>query len=102
MIAIGNGYNRLYISKRSSLYTGFRDLTEVAFPKIPKGNCFTNLYHEVKELLNGSIVSSLSSGTDGYKALEIIHGIYYSWKMDSTVYFPLRPKSINIKKIFDL
>ena len=102
MIAIGNGFKRLYHPRSSSFYTGFRDLEEVSFPKIPKGNCFSSLYHEAKEILEGRSAVSSSSGIDGYRALEIIHGIYLSWHKDRTVYFPLNPGSINIKKIFDL
>ena len=101
-IEIGNGYQRLRLAKRSALYTGFCDLADASFPAIHGRNCFTELYHEVKQLLLLSSKAPSSTGEDGYKALEIIHAIYLSAKKGKMVRLPADPKRINIKKIFDL
>ena len=102
MIAIGNGFQTLHLAKPSSLYSGFKDLTEAAFPKIPKGNCFTGLYREAKLILSGQLPSPSSTGEDGYKALETVHAVYLSAKKRKRITFPVSPTRINIKKIFDL
>lgn len=102
-IQIGNGFNRLYKPRESKLYKGFRDLEEVPFPEIPKGNCFTNLYREVKNYLNGYEGVPLSSLEDGYRALELVHGIYHSsYKKKQNIVLPISPRKINLKKIFKL
>jgi predicted dehydrogenase len=102
MIKIGNGFQTLHVARPSSLYSGFKDLTETAFPKIPKGNCFTDLYKEAKMILGGSMIDPSSDGNDGYRALETVHAVYLSAKKRKTIAFPVAPKRINIKKIFDL
>ncbi|MCL1911094.1 MAG: Gfo/Idh/MocA family oxidoreductase [Leptospirales bacterium] len=102
-ILIGNGYEKFYKSAKSALYVNFNDLKEAAFPKFKKDNCFTNLYMEVKDILDGKDIPLTSSGTDGYKALEIVHAIYYSaHKNGKTVKLPVNPEKISIKKIFGL
>lgn len=102
-IVIGNGYERLYKSRKSKLYSNFRDLSEVAFPKYKNDNCFVNLYKEAKALLNGRQHKLTSSLLDGYKALEIIHGIYYSAANNKKpVKLPINAAKINLKTIFDL
>ena len=102
-ILIGNGYNRLFVKKKSVLYTGFSDLTETKFPAIKQKNCFTELYKSASSILKGKNVEEISGIDDGYKALEIIHAVYYSSHMGrKTVELPVKPGSINLKKIFSL
>lgn len=100
-IAIGNGYQRLYVARTSAYYTGFRDLSETAFPAVHGRNCFAELYHEAKLILNGATASS-STGEDGYRALETVQAVYLSAKKGKPISLPVPPNRINIKKIFDL
>ena len=100
-ISIGNGYQRLFLAKPSSLYTGFRDLAEVSFPPVHGRNCFAELYHEAKLILKGASSPS-STGEDGYRALETVQAVYLSAKKGKTVSIPVAVNRINIKKIFDL
>jgi predicted dehydrogenase len=102
-IIIGNGYERLLLSRKSRFYTGFRDLAEVPFPAYRKDNCFINLYREAADLLKGRKTAIQSSGTDGYRALEVIHAIYASAARGGrTLDLPIDPASVNIKKIFGI
>lgn len=102
-ILIGNGCNRLFLKKKSVLYTGFSDLVETRFPLIKNKNCFSELYKTASSLLKGKDVSDISGIDDGYKALEIIHAIYYSsYAGRKTVKLPVKPGVINLKKIFNL
>jgi predicted dehydrogenase len=102
-ILIGNGYEKFYKSSASRLYTNFRDLKETDFPSFKKDNCFTNLYREVRDVLDGKKISTSSSGIDGCKALEVIHAVYYSAHENrKQVRLPLNPRKVNIKKIFGL
>jgi len=102
-VLIGNGYEKFYKNAKSALYINFNDLKETAFPKFKKDNCFTNLYREVKDILDGKDIALTSSGTDGYKALEIVHAIYYSaYKNGKTIRLPVSPEKVNIEKIFGL
>lgn len=93
-LVIGNGYRRLYKARKSSLYTGFRDLTEVPFPAIPRGSCFTNLYRAASRN-TGNI-----HGMDGYASLELIDAVYLSAATSRTITLPLNPSRVNIAKIF--
>jgi predicted dehydrogenase len=102
-IVIGNGYNRLFLKKKSVLYTGFNDISEVKFPAIRQKNCFTELYKSASLILEGKDIAETSGIEDGYKALEIIHAVYYSSHLGrKKVQLPLKPGSINLKKIFNL
>jgi len=102
-IIIGNGYQSLYLTDASRYYRGFQDLREVDFPTIPKGNCFTTLYREVKTLMKDRNRAVSSSGEKGYDALEAIHGIYLSSsKQGIKIKLPLKGKRINLEKIFDI
>jgi predicted dehydrogenase len=76
-IEIGNGYQRIFTSKKSRLYEGFYDLAEKKFPAYSKTSCFTELYREVLRASNSAITPA-SSGNDGLDALRVIHGIYLS------------------------
>ncbi len=99
-IVIGNGYEKLFMGRRSRLYTGFRDVEEVPFPSYKKNNCFLDLYLEAKRALSGD-ASVVSSGADGYKALEIVHAIYHSaYQNKKTIFLPVDPRRINLQKIF--
>lgn len=102
-ITIGNGYQHLYTSTPSRFYKGFRDLSEKKFPGIPDKNCFVELYREVKGHLNQKTEIITSTGLDGYKSLEIIHGIYLSAsKNRKKISLPVNRGSINLKRIFDI
>ena len=98
-ILIGNGYNRLFLKKKSVLYSGFNDISEVKFPLIKNKNCFTELYKYASQILNGKNPPAISGIDDGYKALEIIHAIYYSSHLGRKIIaLPLKPESINLKR----
>lgn len=101
-IIIGNGVNRLFRFKKSSMYSGFNDLCEVKFPAVKPDNCFTELYRNVRQIYSGKQVTCDSTLADGYRSLEVIHGIYHSSYTGKTVKFPVKPGSINLKKIFAL
>ncbi len=102
-IIIGNGYQSLFISRPSKFYEGFRDLSEVNFPKFRENNCFTELYKEVKNHMNNKSEKITSTGLDGYKTLEVIHGIYLSAsKNGKKINLPIKKGSIDIKRIFDI
>jgi hypothetical protein len=102
-ILIGNGYNKLFMKKKSKLYTGFNDLHETKFPRINQKNCFTELYRSASSMLRGKSVAEISNIDDGYKALEIIHAIYYSSHLGrKKIKLPINPKSIDLKKIFGI
>jgi predicted dehydrogenase len=101
-IVIGNGYERIYRSRASRLYTGFRDLVERPFPAWRKNNCFRDLYREARAIARGS-ASPISGAEDGYRALEAIHAAYLSaHRGGEAVHIPVRPGSINLKKIFGI
>ncbi len=102
-IIIGNGYNRLYKNVSSQYYSGFRDLEEKSFPAFKLNNCFTDLYKTAKLALNGKNYTNSSTITDGYRALEIIHGVYLSaGKSGKELKLPLKEESVNLSKIFGL
>jgi len=102
-ILIGNGYNRLFLKKKSVLYTGFNDISETEFPPIKYKNCFTELYKSASLILKGKDTSEISGIEDGYKSLEIIHAVYYSSHLGGKkIQLPLKPGSINLKNIFSL
>lgn len=102
-IEIGNGCNKLFLRKKSSLYIGFNDLVEVKFPVIKHKNCFTELYRTASSMLKGKETAYISGIVDGYKSLEIIHAIYYSSHLGGKrITLPLSPEKVNLKKIFKL
>jgi predicted dehydrogenase len=102
-ILIGNGYNRLFVTKKSKLYSGFNDLQEIKFPHIDKKNCFTELYNSAASMLRGKTAAGISTIDDGYKALEIIHAIYYSSHLGrKKIELPVNPKVIDLKEIFNI
>lgn len=101
-IIIGNGVNRLFRFKKSSMYSGFNDLAEVRFPAVKPNNCFTELYRNARSIFSGKQAECDSTLNDGYRSLEVIHGIYHSAHTGRSVRFPVSSASINIKKIFGL
>ncbi len=72
---IGNEYRQLWIRKKSPRYTGFHELEEQKFPKIPDRNHFIEEYKEVVNILEGKTKKPTSSGEDGLKTIEIIEKI---------------------------
>jgi len=101
-IVIGNGYEKLFISKKSTLYKNFRDLKEQPFPMKKGINCFTREYREVKKIMRGSVVEKISTGLDGYRALEAVHALYLSGFSGKKIDLPLMKDSIDLEKIFSL
>ncbi len=101
-ITIGNGYESLFLSQKSTLYTNFRDLKAHPFPSTKGESCFTREYREVKKLLKDETLPITSEGLDGYKAIELIHAIYLSSYIRKRVDLPLKPDSIDLNKIFNL
>jgi len=101
-IVIGNGYERLYLSKKSTLYVNFRDLKEQPL-RVPAGMyCFKRMYAEVRSLWNGSEEAITSTGEDGYRALEAIHALYLSAFLRKSVDLPVKPATIDLRSIFKL
>ncbi len=102
-IVIGNGYQNLYLNTKSKYYTGFRDLSEKSFPETDGINYFKREYLEAKNLLNNKKIDIVSSGYDGYKALEAIHAIYLSSYLNGRkIELPVKSEKINLKKFFNL
>jgi predicted dehydrogenase len=77
-ILLGNHISELYRSDVSERYTGFRELKKVDFPSGMKPvNAFVGGVADlINEMETGE--TSISSGKDGYKALETIMAIYRS------------------------
>jgi len=77
-VLLGNHINELYVSSQSERYTGFTELKKVSFPN---GYKHVNAYiGGVTDLINEMETgeTSISSGMDGYKALETIFALYRS------------------------
>ncbi len=101
-IVIGNGYEHLYIKKRSKFYTGFQDLSEKSFPKTNGISYFKREYLEAKNSLNGNTIDITSTGFDGYKAMEAVHAIYLSSHTGKSVELPIKPAKVDLANIFNL
>ncbi|TAL31235.1 MAG: Gfo/Idh/MocA family oxidoreductase [Spirochaetes bacterium] len=102
-IRIGNGFQELHIAGKSRLYAGFRDLLPAEFPRIGGPPAFTGLYREARRLLDDPGAVSVSSGLDGYRALEAVHAVYLSAAQGrKRVELPVSPAIINVKDIFGL
>ncbi len=102
-IIIGNGYEKLFMRRTSRYYLGFMDLEERPFPKYDRTGCFRRMYAEAGKILNGRSSEVESSGLDGYRALEAIHGIYLSSHLKGKkIDLPVDIGLIDIKKIFNL
>jgi len=101
-LVIGNGFQRLFTSRTSRLYRGFRDLAERRFPAGRKNSCFTEVYREAKRLLAGDEGPAVSGGDDGYRSLEAIHAMYLSSFRGKRVDLPVNPDIIDVDEIFNL
>ena len=101
-ILIGNGYEKIFIKNKSRLYRGFNDLVETDFPVMKKNSCFTEIYREAELILRGKKNDTSSGADDGYRALEIIHGIYLSAHKKREITLPLKVNEVDLKKIFSI
>ncbi len=102
-LVIGNGYQKLYLNRKSRLYSGFRDLGSRSFPRAGRTNCFRTEYLEVKRIFASGEGEICSGGLDGYRALEAVYAVYLSSHLGKKkVELPLNPNIINLKKIFSL
>jgi len=77
-IVLGNHTAELYVAGPSERFSGFRELHRVPFPEHEaKANPFVEGVEDlIREIETG--VKSISSGHDGYKALEMIEALYRS------------------------
>jgi len=77
-ILIGNAGRELHLTRQSRRFTGFQELEQVPFPEIKRlESPFTRGARDlVRCIRNGT--PSLSSGKDGWKALQIIAALYDS------------------------
>ena len=102
-ILIGNGYEKLFLYEKSALYTGFNDLAEKDFPEIEKNNCFTELYRDAVRILDGEKFPLRSDMEDGLRALETVHGIYYSSSLGrKKIEMPVSSDLIDLHTIFSI
>jgi len=91
-VLLGNHVSEMYACQASKRFTGFTELVKVPFPT---GNGGVNPYvggvsDLIREIETGQ--KSISSGVDGYKALETIIALYRSaGKGGASVKLPLRP-----------
>ena len=77
-ILIGNAGRELYVTKKSTRFTGFQELEKITFPEPKKFESpFTGGAREMLMTLRTG-KTSISSGKDGLRALEIISAIYQS------------------------
>jgi predicted dehydrogenase len=98
---IGNGIREYYVSETSRRYTGFKDLIKKDFPTFQRdSDPFTGAILEViAAIAEGR--QPQSSGKDGFKAMEIIFGIYQSaYLKGKTVTLPLKISGHPLKKMF--
>ncbi|VAX23548.1 hypothetical protein MNBD_NITROSPINAE01-1906 [hydrothermal vent metagenome] len=78
-VVLGNHTAELYMAEPSKRYSGFTELTKRPFPAVNGHgvNAFVGGVADlIKEIETGE--RSISSGQDGYKALEIITALYKS------------------------
>ncbi|MCP5049813.1 MAG: Gfo/Idh/MocA family oxidoreductase [bacterium] len=100
-IKIGNGIREFHTTQTSKRYTGFRDLVKKDFPPFKRdSDPFTGAILEVIRAIENDR-EPFSSGNDGFKAMEIIFGIYYSaYLKGKTVTLPLKISGHPLKKMF--
>lgn len=83
-IQIGNGFRRVYATRESRLYSGFRDLVEFPFPDADCRPVYTIALDEVDAALRtGTPVSS--NGEDALRVMELIDGAYRSGAAGGTL-----------------
>ena len=77
-LLLGNNGRKLYLTKKSKRFTGFKELEQAPFPE-PKRitSPFEGAARETLKCLRTG-KDGISSGTDGLKALEIIFAVYRS------------------------
>lgn len=71
-IRVGNEYKELWKQEKSPRYSGFYELKQKKFPRVPDRNHFIEEYREVVGILQGKTNVPASSGEDGMKTIEII------------------------------
>ncbi len=100
-IKVGNGIREFYTSETSTRYTGFRDLVKTDFPAFTRdSDPFSGAILEVMEAVENDSIPH-SSGTDGFKAMEVIFAIYYSaWLNGKKITLPLKLSGHPLKKMF--
>ncbi|MGK7345976.1 MAG: Gfo/Idh/MocA family protein [Candidatus Nitrospinota bacterium M3_3B_026] len=77
-VILGNHTHRLYMTKPSKRFTGFSELERVPFPDSgPAVNPFVGGVSDLIEQMETG-KRPVSSGYDGYKALEMIEALYES------------------------
>ena len=77
ILRVGNNPPRLWLSRQSKRLSGFRELEEEKFPSFKPNNGFVAAFEAlIDEITTGA--PSLSTGTDGRSALELILAIYQS------------------------
>lgn len=77
-VILGNHTHRLYMTKPSGRFTGFKELERVPFPDTgPAVNPFVGGVSDLIERMETG-KTPISSGYDGYKALEMIEALYES------------------------
>ena len=77
-ILIGNAGRELYVTKKSSRFTGFQELEKITFPEPKKVESpFIGGAREMLMTLRTGKIG-VSTGKDGLRALEIIFAIYQS------------------------
>ena len=100
-IKIGNGIKEYFITEKSNRYTGFNDLAASIFPPLPEdSNPFTGAILEVIKAMELD-QDPQSSAIDGWKAMEVIFGIYQSaYLKGKTLRLPLEINGHPLKKMF--
>lgn len=100
-IRVGNGIKEYFQARSSTRYTGFRDLVKGKFPKLERGiDPFSGAISELIDSMEKNTIP-LSSLDDGYRAMEIIFGIYYSaYVGGKSLKFPLKISGHPLKKMF--
>ncbi len=81
-LLIGNAGRELYVTKKSSRFTGFQELKQVPFPE-PKRyqSPFVGGARDMVRCLRTG-APSISSGKDGLQALKVIHAVYKSAELN--------------------
>ncbi|MCP4218455.1 MAG: Gfo/Idh/MocA family oxidoreductase [bacterium] len=100
-LRVGNGYREYWVAEPSKRYSGFSDLVKKEFPTFVR-DCdpFSGGLNEVMTALETGL-PPISSGEDGYKAMEVIFGIYHSaLHGGKRVELPLNIRGNPLKRMF--
>lgn len=100
-ILIGNGILRMWLANKSLHYLGFRELEERPFPRSRNGgNPWVLQVEDMISCLENNR-ESISSGYEGWAALELIMGIYESAHLGGVkVSFPLKIETSPLESMF--